>query len=82
MKEFYSNKLLENRKWSRRSISQLFCSINESLFTINEKYTNTISQKRFCTIRINGSSVSNKCSYSKKIWIRHGYTDDLKQRNA
>ena len=34
------------------------------------------------TIRINTSSISNRCSYSKdKFWIRHVYTDNLKGKN-
>ena len=35
-------------------------------FTVNEKYTHTISQKRSDSIRINYSSNNNRHSYSKE----------------
>ena len=31
---------------------------------------------------INGSNVSNRCSYSKEnLWVRDDYTDNINQRN-
>ena len=42
--------------------------LNATLFTINKKFTYTISYKRFDTIRINGSSIGKNPAIQKKIY--------------
>ena len=67
----------------RRSITQFYCPINKSSFTINEECAYTICWKYFGTIRINSSSVSNRCVYSKGSFrARKEKINNFKQING